>query len=51
MNTTRNIIFYMYDDRGCEVIARDREAIRPIYEKYADWLDESNRAEIDQYFT
>lgn len=36
INTTRNIIFYIYDDRGCEVIAKNSEAIRPIYEKYAD---------------
>ena len=47
INTTRNIIFYLYDDRGCEVIARDREAIHPIYEKYADWMDESDREALD----
>ncbi|WP_232334284.1 DUF3885 domain-containing protein [Oceanobacillus sp. AG] len=51
INTTRNIIFYIYDDRGCKVIARNSEAIRPIYEKYADWMDESYREEINQHFT
>lgn len=50
INATRNVIFYIYDDRGCEVIASDMETIRPIYEKYADWIDEYCREEIDQRF-
>ena len=44
------MIFYIYDDRGCEVIASDIETIRPIYEKYVDWIDEYCREEIDQRF-
>lgn len=40
INTTKDIIFYIYDDRGCEVIAKDIETIRPLYEKYIDWVDE-----------
>ncbi|MGG0718165.1 DUF3885 domain-containing protein [Robertmurraya massiliosenegalensis] len=50
INVTRNIIFYIYDDRGCEVIARDLETIRPLYDKYGDWIDEYCREEIDQRF-
>lgn len=50
INVTNNVIFYIYDDRGCEVIASDIETIRPIYEKYADWIDEYCLEEINQRF-
>ena len=50
IDVTNNVIFYIYDDRGCEVIASDIETIRPIYEKYADWVDEYCREEINQRF-
>ncbi len=50
INVTRDVIFYIYDDRGCEVIGSDIEKIRPLYEKYADWIDEYSREEIDNHF-
>ncbi|MFP3422096.1 DUF3885 domain-containing protein, partial [Bacillus sp. SIMBA_161] len=39
------------DDRGCEVIAADKETLRPLYEKYSDWLYEYNREDMKQLFT
>ena len=39
VNATQNIILFMYDDRGCEIIAKDVDAIRPLYEKYRNWVD------------
>ncbi|KRG12167.1 DUF3885 domain-containing protein [Lederbergia galactosidilytica] len=51
INVTNNVILYIYDDRGCEVIASDIETIRPLYEKYADWMDEYCREEIEQRFS
>ncbi|MEK4715911.1 DUF3885 domain-containing protein, partial [Sporosarcina sp. FSL K6-5500] len=33
VNTTKDIIFFVYDDRGCEVIALTAEKLRPLYEK------------------
>lgn len=50
INCTKNIIFFIYDDRGCEVIAKDFETLRPVYEKYRDWLDESALQEMDDMF-
>ncbi|MCM3655358.1 DUF3885 domain-containing protein [Metabacillus litoralis] len=50
INVTKNVILYIYDDRGCEVIARDIETIRPLYEKYTNWVDEYCRDEINQRF-
>lgn len=40
VNITKDIIFFIYDDRGCEVIAHDFKRIRPLYEKYHDWVEE-----------
>jgi hypothetical protein len=50
INVTKNVIFFIYDDRGCEVIATNKETIYPLYEKYGDWIDEYSREEIDQRF-
>ncbi|MFK3894256.1 DUF3885 domain-containing protein [Bacillus subtilis] len=40
VNITKDIIFFIYDDRGCEVIAHDFKRIRHLYEKYHDWIEE-----------
>lgn len=50
VNTTKDIIFFVYDDRGCEVIASDLETIRPLYEKYGDWIPEYDLEEINERF-
>ncbi|MFP7486480.1 DUF3885 domain-containing protein [Priestia filamentosa] len=48
VNITKDIIFFVYDDRGCEVVALDAEQIRPLYEKYYNWVDEVDRKKIEQ---
>ncbi|MCJ7983434.1 DUF3885 domain-containing protein [Priestia megaterium] len=50
VNATRNLIFFIYDDRGCEVIASDKESIRSTYEKYYHLVDENYQTEIDRLF-
>lgn len=50
VNATKNITFFIYDDRGCEVIAGNQETIRPLYEKYGDWIDEDYKEEINDRF-
>ena len=50
VNTTKNVIFFIYDDRGCEVIASDLETIRPLYEKYGEWIPEYQQEEINERF-
>ncbi|GAA5416954.1 hypothetical protein Pryu01_01993 [Paraliobacillus ryukyuensis] len=51
INAAKHVIYYIYDDRGCEVIAKDKETIRPIYHKYKDWIDDYNRPEVDEHFS
>lgn len=50
VNKTRQTVFHVYDDRGCDLIAASPETIRPIYEKYSDWILDYDRKEIDQVF-
>jgi Domain of unknown function (DUF3885) len=50
VNVSKNIIYFIYDDRGCEVIAVDQESIRSVYEKYYDWIDDDYKSEIDTRF-
>lgn len=46
-----HILYHLYDDRGLDVVAKDKETLRPVYEKYKDWLLEYDREEIDLLFT
>lgn len=48
INLTRDVIFFIYDDRGCEVIARNVQILRQLYEKYGNWIDEVDRADVVQ---
>lgn len=48
INTTKNLIFHMYDDRGLDIIASDVESLRPIYTRFNDWILAFNREEIDK---
>ncbi|OLS38240.1 hypothetical protein BTR22_07040 [Alkalihalophilus pseudofirmus] len=48
VNISKNIIYYIYDDRGCEVIATNKEAIVPLYNDYTEWVAEYNRDEIER---
>ena len=47
VNMTRNIIFFVYDDRGCEVIAKTIDRLRPLYDKYYDWIEDVDRERIE----
>jgi hypothetical protein len=50
INTSKNLIFHMYDDRGLDIIASNVETLKPIYSKYRDWILEVNRGQIDNMF-
>jgi hypothetical protein len=46
----KKIIYHMYDDRGLDIVALDREALRPVYLKYHDWILDYDREWIDKIF-
>ncbi|PIC70661.1 hypothetical protein CSV77_06995 [Sporosarcina sp. P16b] len=51
INQSKNIIYHLYDDRGCDIIASDKESIRFLYEQYTDWILDYDKQEVDEDFS
>ncbi|UNK21110.1 DUF3885 domain-containing protein [Paenibacillus sp. N3/727] len=49
-NKTKDILYHMYDDRGCDVFSSDKDTLLPIYHLYRKWILDYNRYEIDSLF-
>jgi hypothetical protein len=50
LNVTKQILFHMYDDRGCDVYANNKEALLPLYHRNRKWILDYNRIYIDGLF-
>lgn len=50
VNITKKIIFHFYDDRGCDVIASNKEALHDLYKERNDWILDYDRDKIDKLF-
>ncbi|MCY7572214.1 DUF3885 domain-containing protein [Bacillus pumilus] len=50
INLSKQMIFHLYDDRGCDLIAADAERLRPVYEGLQHWLLDYDRAQMDRLF-
>lgn len=50
ISKTKDIIFHMYDDRGCIIHAKVKEKLRPLYVKYNDWIVDYWRDYFDSLF-
>jgi hypothetical protein len=46
LNPAKAMIVHMYDDRGLDIIAADRETLIPIYRTFNDWVLDSDRERI-----
>ncbi|MEV9503529.1 DUF3885 domain-containing protein [Bacillus safensis] len=51
MNVSKKMIFHLYDDRGCDLIAAEPERLRPVYEGLQHWLLDYDRPQMDRLFT
>ncbi|MGU3472214.1 DUF3885 domain-containing protein [Paenibacillus sp. D51F] len=51
VNETKKSIFYLYDDRGMDVVADDTRTLRAVYEKYNNWILDYDRSRIDKIFS
>ena len=40
LDACRNVLYFLYDDRGCDVTAPDRETLRPLLDRCGQWLNE-----------
>ncbi|PCK22713.1 hypothetical protein CEY02_03405 [Bacillus pumilus] len=50
MNLSKKMIFHLYDDRGCDLIAAEPKRLRPLYEGLQHWLLEYDRPQMDRLF-
>lgn len=50
LNETKRTIYYVYDDRGCDLLGADAETIRSSYEGFNEWILDYDREEIDETF-
>lgn len=50
INTNKNTIFHVYDDRGCDVLSTSSKNIKDMYKKYNHWILDYDRNEIDKVF-
>jgi len=50
LNIGKKFIFHMYDDRGLDIIAKDKETLRSIYERHSDLILSYDREQIDKQF-
>ena len=48
VNETKGTIFYVYDDRGCDLVGVDIEVLRPVYERYHEWILDYDRVAVDK---
>lgn len=46
----RGVLVDVYDHRGMDVVAVDREILRPIHDRFGDWLLDYDRARMDAMF-
>jgi hypothetical protein len=51
INKDTKVIYHLYDDRGLDIIANNKDNIINLYEKYNDWILDYDREIIDQTFS
>jgi hypothetical protein len=50
VNSVDSVLFHLYDDRGADLVASDKELLRPIFEKFNDWIMDYDREQIKRTF-
>lgn len=50
INTKEKVLFYLYDDRGLDVVVEKAENLKSLYDEYHAWILDYDRDEIDIVF-
>lgn len=50
LNLTKETLFHMYDDRGCDIYGLKKGRLINIYENLRSWILDYNRIQIDSSF-
>ncbi|MBL1226182.1 DUF3885 domain-containing protein [Enterococcus sp. BWR-S5] len=49
-NSSKKLLFHIYDDRGCDIWSPDKETAAFYYQKYQKYILDYDRKEIDSWF-
>lgn len=50
VNHSKNLVLFMYDDRGMDIVAAERSALVPIYNEHQQWILDYDRPQIERIF-
>ena len=49
-DTKNNVLFYLYDDRGLDIVAQKKESLYHLYKNYNSWILDFDRKQINEIF-
>lgn len=49
-NTEDVYLYYVYDDRGADLVAESKEMLLPLYHNFNQWILDYDRKQIDKLF-
>lgn len=50
VDKNKDIIYYLYDDRGLDIVANKTSTLEPIYKRYNSWILDYDRHRINMIF-
>lgn len=51
ISTIDGLCFHLYDDRGADVVAVEKESLQNLYEEYRDWVLPYDKSKTDLLFS
>ena len=51
VNKNSGILYFLYDDRGLDIAANDKQKLKDIYIKFNDWILDYHRERIYKMFS
>src|SRR5699024_9676166 len=50
LHLNEKVLYHLYDDRGLDLVAKEKSKLYPLYETFNDWILDYDRETIDQIF-
>lgn len=50
LHPEEKILYHLYDDRGLDLVAKDKNKLYPLYERFNSWILDYDRETIDHIF-
>lgn len=50
LDSRHDILYHLYDDRGCDVVAPEKTLLEPLYREFNQWILDYDREQIDRLF-